>query len=130
MLTHLRRLIKTLRRTILVLAVIAAFNAFSLASASAHNTRWSWTPDLCKQRLVVGGVTYDDGRFLDVVTARCIGDGRPSHVNRFGQRLYKHFVAVFRGHSGGARCGTFHVTGKYSYRVSGITLYGIPPCQF
>jgi hypothetical protein len=121
---------KTLTRTILVLAVVTAFNAFSLASASAHNTRWSWTPSLCKHRLVVGDVTYDDGRFVDVVTARCIGDGRPSRVNSYGQRLYKHFVAVFRGSGGAVRCGIFHVTGKYSYRVSDITLYGIPPCQF
>jgi hypothetical protein len=108
-----------------VIAMLAAAAMVIPAGASAHESDYLWSSALCKHRLVVDDIEYDDGRDLDVVSARCFGYGQYEWNDYGTRKLYKHFVTLFQGSGGTWRCGTLHVTSRSSFVLTEIRLASI-----
>jgi hypothetical protein len=113
------------RLFLLGITMLGAVALLLPATVSAHGSTYLWSQGACKQELVEGDVEYRDGRYLDVVAARCWGFGEWEWNDYGTRKLYKHFVTLFQGSGGTWRCGTLHVTGHSSFALTDIRLASI-----
>ena len=114
-----------MHRALIPIVVLAALAAPSLAAAHPPGqSKWSWTPALCKSYLKQYGVQIDDGRSFRATTVFCGGMPECTYDRSAGKFYYDHFIVALIDGNLVYRTMTLHVTAEKSFRVDKLRVYG------
>ena len=107
-----------------IVASLALVAASAVAAHPPESGRWSWTPALCKSQLKQYGVEIDDGRYFRAATVYCGGLPECTYDRSAKQFYYDHFFVAMIDNNLVYRTMNLHLTGKDSYRVDKLRVFG------
>ena len=114
-----------MRRALIPIVILAALAAAQPAAAHPPGqSKWSWTPALCKSYLTQYGVEIDDGRSFRATTVFCGGMPACTYDRSAGKFYYDHFIVALIDGNLVYRTMTLHVTAEKNFRVDKLKVYG------
>jgi hypothetical protein len=103
---------------------LALVVASGVAAHPPGSGKWSWTPALCKSQLKQYGVEIDDGRYFRAAAVYCGGLPECTYDRSAKRFYYDHFSVAMIDNNLVYRTLKLHLTGRDSYRVDNLRVYG------
>ena len=114
-----------MRRCLIPIVILAALAGAQPAAAHPPGqSKWSWTPALCKSYLKQYGVQIDDGRSFRATAVFCGGMPECTYDRSGAKFYYDHFIVALIDGNLVYRTMTLHVTAQQNFRVDKLRVYG------